>query len=66
MTWAEGDRVEYDGSKGYVFYGVIEGFIGADHGMAMCTDQTGRGSRPVNVKRLRRWTRNWTAREEVA
>jgi hypothetical protein len=48
-----GDRVEWQSAfTAYVFHGVIEGFYGKDRDVAFCTDQTGRGSRPVSVRRL--------------
>lgn len=57
MIWHKGDPVEYTSTcSDHVFRGKVEGFYGSDGSMAMCTDQTGRRSRPVAVKRLRRPT----------
>lgn len=72
MNWHVGDRVEYvglsrsAGKEAPVFRGVIEGFFGKDQDMAMCTDQTGLGSRPVAVKRLRRPSTNYWSNGQVA
>lgn len=54
MKFDVGDRVEWRSSYNseYVFRGVIEGFYGKEKAVAFCTDQTGRGSRPVAVNRL--------------
>lgn len=54
VTFNEGDAVEWDSLSGIkVFRGVIEGFFGEGRVMAVCTDQTGLGSRPVRTDRLR-------------
>ncbi|HSV90899.1 MAG TPA: hypothetical protein VLH80_07350 [Nitrospiraceae bacterium] len=67
MTWSIGDRVEYQSmSSTYMFRGVIEGFFGKDRQMALCTDQTGRGSRPVNIRRLKRATLGMYSTGQVA
>lgn len=65
MRWEVGDHVEYDSlHSARVFRGVIEGFYGRDGVMAMCTDQTGLGSRPVHLNRLRRAaTTHWFSSE---
>lgn len=68
MTWAEGDHVEWNSttSSAKVFRGVIEGFYGKDGKMAMCTDQTDRGSRPVAIARLRKAPTTYWFSSEVA
>lgn len=54
MKFGKDDWVEWDSLSGTkVFRGQVEGFFGTDGVMAMCTDQTGRGSRPVRTDRLR-------------
>lgn len=50
-----GDRVEYKSTcSERVWRGVVEGFFGENLDSAMCTDQTGRKSRPVAVDRLKK------------
>jgi hypothetical protein len=67
MDWRAGDYVEWESmTSRFMFRGVIEGFYGADRTMCMCTDQTGRGSRPVRISRLRRPTLSQWYTGEVA
>jgi hypothetical protein len=53
-TFKAGDRVWFKSLSGErVYHGEVIGFLGKDHDVALCTDQTGRGSRPVSVQRLK-------------
>lgn len=55
MNFRSGDQVEWRSSfSDRIYRGVIEGFLGKDGVMALCTDGTSRGSRPVSVRRLHR------------